>query len=91
MIEFGVAGVRTLESFKGVLKKKEGAKPMLFFAGDGWEQDTKWTRIKNLLIGAYARHPLDHQTALPSDDLSSKGGSPATCGSEHGSNPYAWI
>lgn len=53
MVEFGVSNLRALESFKNVTKKREGAKPCLFFAGEGWELDTKWSRIKNLLIGEW--------------------------------------
>jgi hypothetical protein len=66
MAEFGVGNMRTLESFKGVMKKKEGSKPLLFFAGEVWDQDIKWARIKNLLIGRCACP----QTLLPpSTDL----------------------
>lgn len=53
MLEFGVSSVAPLDAFKGVEKKRLGAKPCIVFAGEGWEHDATLQRIRSLFIGAY--------------------------------------
>jgi hypothetical protein len=52
MVEFGVSSVAPLEAFKGVEKKRLGAKPCIVFAGEGWEHDATLQRVRSLFTGA---------------------------------------
>lgn len=52
MVEFGVSSVAPLDMFKGVEKKRLGAKPCIVFAGEGWEHDATLQRVRSLFIGA---------------------------------------
>ena len=52
MVEFGVSSVAPLAMFKGVEKKRLGAKPCIVFAGEGWEHDATLQRVRSLFLGA---------------------------------------
>jgi ribosome production factor 2 len=50
MYEFGVAdGFKSIDDFKGQ-KKGRGAKPVMVFLGDQWQNDAVYGHIQNMLL-----------------------------------------
>jgi hypothetical protein len=50
MIEMGVSNYRSIDEFKGHAKRT-GSKPAMMFEGDVWENEEKFSKLRNLLIG----------------------------------------
>ena len=58
MIEFGVDGKTSIDEFEGA-KKGVGAKPMLVFLGDQWENDSLFKKIQNILLDFFKGDKAD--------------------------------
>ena len=50
MIEMGVADYKSLAEFPGNAKRV-GSKPAMVFEGDAWENEEKYSKLRNMLIG----------------------------------------
>lgn len=58
MMEFGVENYKGLKDFK-VEKIASGLKPLLIFNGELFESDSKYIRIKNLLVDMFQREVVE--------------------------------
>jgi ribosome production factor 2 len=66
MYEFGISDLHRVQEFSG-MKKKVGSKPLIVFAGETWENDSKFVKIQNLLLDFF-RGPRNDKVALAAID-----------------------
>jgi ribosome production factor 2 len=58
MYEFGITRYRGIEEFPGN-KKAFGAKPMIVFLGEQWQQDVIYSKIQNLFVDLFRGYKAD--------------------------------
>lgn len=58
MIEFGVENYKGLKDFK-VEKIASGLKPLLIFNGELFESNSKYVRIKNILVDMFQKETIE--------------------------------
>jgi len=59
VVEFGVNNYKSLQSYKGALKKRVGSKPMFLFTGDKWENDETHKKLHNLFLDFFRGDPVN--------------------------------
>ncbi|GMI19995.1 hypothetical protein TeGR_g3676 [Tetraparma gracilis] len=57
-VEFGVGSYRSLQDYKGALKKRVGSKPMFLFTGDAFENDEEHRKLRNLILDFFRGDPV---------------------------------
>jgi ribosome production factor 2 len=58
MYEFGINRYQSIEDFPGN-KKAFGAKPLMVFLGDGWQNDVLYSKMQNLFIDLFRGFKAD--------------------------------
>jgi len=79
MAELGISYYKSIADYKLALKKRIGSKPMLYFAGDLWEHQSDFMKLRNLLMDVYRGDPVsklilsgvDHLIAFTVSELPS--------------------
>ena len=69
LVELGVTNYKSIQSFRGVHKKRVGSKPMFSFVGDGWEQNADHKKLQNLLIDWFRGEPVNNMALIGLDHV----------------------